>query len=65
LFSSFGTVTKVEMQFDPTTGRSKGFCFLEYDDPSSAAAALVMDGFEVAGRKVLKNFKFRTRLKKE
>lgn len=52
LFSTFGTVTKSEMSIDPSTGRSKGFCFLEYSDASSAEAAMAMDGFELAKRKV-------------
>lgn len=52
LFSSFGTITKCEMSIDSITGKSKGFCFVEYSDPASAEAAQVMDGFELAGRKV-------------
>ena len=52
LFSTFGQVTKSEMTIDPLTGRSKGFCFLEFNDPSSAEAAMAMDGFELAGRKI-------------
>jgi RNA recognition motif-containing protein len=52
LFSSFGTITKSEMSMDSATGKSKGFCFLEYTDQASALAAHAMDGFELAGRKV-------------
>ena len=52
LFSCFGTITKCDMSHDPITGRSKGFCFVEFADISSAQAALAMDGFEVAQRKV-------------
>ena len=53
LFSSFGTITKSEMSMDSATGKSKGFCFLEYTDQASALAAHAMDGFELAGRKVM------------
>jgi hypothetical protein len=52
LFSTFGTITKSEMTMDPQTGRSKGFCFLEFADPACAEAAMAMDGFELAGRKI-------------
>ena len=40
------------MTLDPLTGRSKGFCFLEFSDPACAEAAQAMDGFELAGRKI-------------
>lgn len=53
LFSAFGPVSKIEMSIDPATNRSKGFCFIEFEDPATAKAAEAMDGFELAGRKVL------------
>jgi len=52
LFSCFGTITKFDLSHDPATGRSKGYCFLEYADPAAAQAAMSMDGFEIANRKV-------------
>ena len=52
LFSTFGPVVRSEMTLDPVTQRSKGFCFVEYDDPAFAQAAMAMDGFELAGRKI-------------
>jgi RNA recognition motif-containing protein len=52
LFSSFGKVTKCELAYDNNTKRSKGYCFIEFSDPSGVDAALSMDGFDVAGRKV-------------
>lgn len=52
LFSCFGTISKVDMSFDTSTQRSKGYCFVEFADPACAAAAIAMDGFELAGRKV-------------
>ena len=33
-------------------GRSKGFCFVEFSEQSSAIASLDMNSFEIAGRKV-------------
>lgn len=51
LFSAFGQVVKCELGREPT-GRSRGFCFIEYADPASVDASLVMDGFEIGGRKV-------------
>jgi RNA recognition motif-containing protein len=35
-------------------GRSKGFCFIEYDTPAGAEAAQAMNNFELAGRNVRK-----------
>lgn len=52
LFSAFGKILKAEMSLDNATGKSKGFCFIDYDDPASADAAQAMDGFELAGRKI-------------
>lgn len=53
LFSAFGKVVSCDMTMDAATGRSKGFCFLEYDNSQSADAAMAMNGFELAGRKVI------------
>lgn len=53
LFSAFGPVVNCEMNMDSVTGRSKGFAFLEFASAESAQAAMTMDGFELAGRKVL------------
>lgn len=52
LFASFGEITKTEMSMDSVTQRSKGFCFIEFKTPEQAAAAMAMNGFEIAGRKV-------------
>mmetsp|Transcript_27726 Transcript_27726/g.27953 ORF Transcript_27726/g.27953 Transcript_27726/m.27953 type:complete len:167 (+) Transcript_27726:107-607(+) len=53
LFASFGNITSIGMSREPGTTRSKGFCFIEYDNPQSAEAAIAtMNGFELAGRKV-------------
>lgn len=52
LFSCFGTIAKFDLSHDAITGRSKGYAFIEYDNPTSAQAATAMDGFELANRKV-------------
>jgi len=49
-FSAFGVITKVDMPREPT-GRSKGFCFIEYATEEAADAAIkTMNGFMLAGR---------------
>lgn len=41
------------MSHDPVTGRSKGFCFVDFTTPESAAMALqTMNGFQLAGRPI-------------
>lgn len=52
LFSCFGKITKIDMSHDPATGKSKGYCFIEFADAESALAATAMDGFELANRKI-------------
>merc|ERR1719273_2041127 len=39
-FSSFGTITNIDMPKEAGTLRSKGFCFIEYTTKDSAEAAL-------------------------
>jgi RNA-binding protein 39 len=51
LFSSFGTLDKVMLQTDTSTGLSKGFCFLSYRDAKDANLAIqTMSGQTFAGR---------------
>jgi len=53
VFEAFGTITDVTMSHEPSTGKSKGFCFIEYGAPEHAEAALqAMNGFELAGRSI-------------
>jgi cold-inducible RNA-binding protein len=49
LFSSFGTVTEVNLIMDRATGRSRGFAFVTMSTPEAAQAAV-----EGAGAKTLK-----------
>lgn len=52
LFSPFGLINKIDMSLDSMTGKSKGYCFIEFSSHIFANAALAMDGFELAGRKL-------------
>lgn len=51
LFSVFGPVVSCDMTLDNSTGKHKGFCFIQYSEPAHAEAAMTMDGFQVGGRK--------------
>jgi len=52
-FATFGKIVRVDMPREPGTMRSKGFCFIEYDNPDSAKAALsTMNGFELHNRRL-------------
>lgn len=51
VFEPFGELEFVDLHRDPATGRSKGYCFIQYRRPEDARMALEqMDGFELAGR---------------
>lgn len=50
-FAQYGQVASVKIIQDRETGRSKGFGFVEYSDPSSIQAAIQnMNGYECQGR---------------
>jgi len=51
VFEPFGALEFVDLHRDPATGRSKGYCFIQYKRPEDARMALEqMEGFELAGR---------------
>ncbi len=51
LFSPHGTVQSAEVIMDRSTGRSKGFGFVEMDSDAEAQAAIsALDGQEQGGR---------------
>jgi len=53
LFSNFGTVVSANVQKELTTGRSKGYGFVSYDNaPSAAAAIKQLDGFVIGSKKL-------------
>jgi len=52
-FSSFGPITMIDMPREGSTGRSKGFCFVEYATKEMAEQAMsTMNGFELGGRAI-------------
>ncbi|TFY55014.1 hypothetical protein EVJ58_g8512 [Rhodofomes roseus] len=51
VFEPFGELEFVDLHRDPTTGRSKGYAFVQYKRAEDARMALEqMEGFELAGR---------------
>jgi RNA-binding motif X-linked protein 2 len=51
VFSQFGEVLDINMVRDQETGKSKGFCFLKYDDQRSTVLAVDnMNGANLLGR---------------
>ncbi|KAI0052858.1 splicing factor, CC1-like protein [Auriscalpium vulgare] len=51
VFEPFGELEFVDLHKDPTTGRSKGYAFVQYKRSEDARMALEqMEGFELAGR---------------
>jgi RNA recognition motif-containing protein len=51
LFTPFGTILSAELMTDPTTGRSRGFGFVEMESADVAQAAIAsLHGFEVGGQ---------------
>jgi CUG-BP- and ETR3-like factor len=60
LFANFGNVLSSHIQRDKSTGASKGFGFVSFDNQQSANAAIAsLDNFVLSGRKIS------VRLKKE
>ncbi|GAB1525925.1 RNA recognition motif protein [Rhizoctonia solani] len=56
VFEPFGELDFVDLHRDPATGKSKGYCFIQYKRPEDARMALEqMEGFELAGRQLRVN----------
>ncbi|KAG6849508.1 hypothetical protein H0H93_007862 [Arthromyces matolae] len=56
VFEPFGELEFVDLHRDPSTGRSKGYAFVQYKRVDDARMALEqMDGFELAGRQLRVN----------
>lgn len=52
IFEAFGPIEFADLQKEKT-GKSKGYCFIQYVNPDDAKTALEkMNGFELAGRKL-------------
>jgi len=55
-FEEFGTVDSADVITDRSTGRSKGFGFVEMSDDNEAKAAMdALDGKELDGRPIKAN----------
>ena len=58
LFSRFGQVLSAKVAFDKDTGKSKGFGFINFENPTSASNAVrEMNGFSVLGKRLKVQFK--------
>ncbi len=56
MFSEYGTVASANVIIDNTSGRSRGFGFVEFDDPAEAKAAIAgTNGRDVEGRSLTVN----------
>ena len=56
LFSEYGSVTSASVIIDNTSGRSRGFGFVEFDDPAQAKAAIAAtNGRDLNGRSLTVN----------
>ena len=54
LFADYGRVVDVRVIQDPSTGRSRGYGFVELADPDSTRAAIAaLDGREYSGRRLV------------
>lgn len=53
VFGQFGRIKQVDMSHEPSTGKSKGYCFVTYEQLEAADAAIAgMNGFQLAGRPI-------------
>ncbi|KDN53001.1 splicing factor, CC1-like protein [Tilletiaria anomala UBC 951] len=53
VFEPFGEIEYVDLHREPGSGKSKGFCFVQYKEPAAAEQALAhMDGIELYGRAI-------------
>lgn len=56
LFGGYGDPRQVTVVVDRTSGRSRGFGFVEYDDSAAAQAAIAaLNGREFGGRNLVVN----------
>ncbi len=56
LLSEVGRIQDIYLPTDRNTGRPRGFAFVEFADPASAAEAITkFDGYELGGRQLRVN----------
>lgn len=57
IFSEVGRVTNVRMAVNAETGKPRGYCFVEYDDPATALSAIRnLNDRDVGGRCLRVNY---------
>ncbi|KKS22385.1 MAG: RNA-binding protein [candidate division WWE3 bacterium GW2011_GWA1_41_8] len=56
MFAAFGNILSANVISDRSSGRSKGFGFVELEDDSAAQTAIAeLNGTEIEGRKIVVN----------
>lgn len=50
IFAPFGSITSIQLQRDPASGRSRGYGFLEFSDHVAARNAISVNGRDIGGR---------------
>jgi cold-inducible RNA-binding protein len=55
MFAKFGTPDSARVITDRDTGQSKGFGFVEFNNPDQAKEALTLNGTEFGGRAIRVN----------
>lgn len=56
-FSQYGEITEISLSRDKETGKSRGFCFLKYEDPRSCELAVDnFNGTVIVERKIKVSF---------
>ena len=56
MFAEYGAVASAKVVFDNTSGRSRGFGFVEFEDPAEGKAAIAgTNGRDVNGRSLTVN----------
>ncbi|TMW58363.1 hypothetical protein Poli38472_009922 [Pythium oligandrum] len=53
-FSPFGSINSIDLSMEPGVGRSKGFCFIEYEDVLAAESAVQVLNGSILGNRALK-----------
>lgn len=53
VFSQYGEIFEISLSRDKDTGKSRGFCFLKYEDSRSCTLAVDnLNGATIVGRKI-------------
>ena len=53
IFGTFGKLKSAELKIDPAVNLSKGFAYVEYEDPRDCEQAIIsMDGGQIDGNTI-------------